>query len=369
MLDYYAKALNSKKSQNLYRSLQQFEAVSSIKIKKNNRLLTSFCSNDYLGLAQHKDVIEASATATIKYGAGASASRFISGNNVLYLQLEKSIAQMHNCDDAIVFSSGYSCAVGIMPALVEKGDLVIADRLSHSCLLDGSKLSQARLIRFLHNDSGHCRQILEQNRNKYNKCLIITEAIFSMDGDLGKIKQLLRFVDEFNAVLVADYAHDFGATPFVENHPRLLKMGTLSKSIGALGGYVAGNKNIIDYLRNFSKSLIYSTALPPAILAGAIKAIQLMQDGKLAAKALENAQYFCNLLNLPEAQSAIVPIIISNNTKLLHITQRLEDEGFLVSAIRPPTVEKNKSRLRITFSAMHDKKDIKSLAKILQNCL
>ncbi|MDX2083490.1 MAG: 8-amino-7-oxononanoate synthase [Rickettsiales bacterium] len=369
MNNSYSQALQKIKEKNLYRQLASVDIIGVNKVYKNQKNLISFCSNDYFNLSQNAAVKKAAIAAIEKFGVGATSSRYIIGNNSLYKKLEKQIARLKNCDDAVVFSSGYAAAIGTVPALVNAGDLIIADRLSHSCLLDAAKLSDARLMRFLHNDFIHAKKILTENRHKFKKCLIITETVFSMDGDVGEVSELLKLADEFNCLLIADTAHDlflsedFGA----KNRPNYLQMGTLSKAVGALGGYIAGEKNLIDYLRNFAKSQIYSTALPPAILAASLASLKIIEKKNLGKKALQNARYFCQLLNLPETKSAIVPIILGDNKKVLQIAKNLEMQGFLISAIRPPTVENNKARLRITFSSAHKKIQIKKLVKFLAN--
>ncbi len=363
--ELYQKQIEQKKSQNLYRELNEFEILSPIKVKKNGRELISFCSNDYLGLAHNKEVKKVAIEAIEKYGIGGSSSRFICGNNHLYIKLEKELADFKNANKALVFSSGYACAIGVIPALVAKGDLVVADRLIHSCLIDGVKLSGAKLIRFQHNEIKDAIRTLQENRSKYQRCLIISESVFSMDGDLGKIDELLELSQKFDSLLLVDYAHDLGIDEKPKKSANFLKMGTLSKAIGALGGYVAGDKILIDYLQNFAKSLIYSTALPPAILSASLQSLELIKQGELGKKTLKNAELFCDLMNLPKPQSAIVPIIIGDSSKTLEIAQKIEESGFLISAIRPPTVEKNKARLRVTFNYLHEENMIKELSKII----
>lgn len=361
MKDFYIEELTKKKRLGLYREVLESDVVDSVTIKRGGKNMISFASNDYFGLSQNAAVKNAAIAAIKKFGAGAGASRYVTGNNSLYRRLEKQIARMKKCDDALVFSSGYSCAIGVIPALVSDGDLIVADRLIHSSLIDGAKLSGARLIRFLHNEVDHARKILEENRAKFKKCLIVTETVFSMDGDLGKTEELLKLAEEFSAILISDDAHGL----FSNKTASHLKMGTLSKAAGSLGGYVAGDKNIIDYLRNFAKSQIYSTALPASILAASIASLKIIRSKNLAKKTLANAEYFCELMNLPKPESAIVPIIIGDSKKTLKIAKNLQKNGFVVGAIRPPTVEQNKARLRITFCADHKKSHIQKLAKIL----
>jgi len=413
------KTLENLQEKNLYRSLQESDSIDSTTIQRGNKKYISFSCNDFLGLSHHKKVKQSAIQAIEKYGVGGRASRYVTGNNALYTKLEKAIADFKNCEDAIVFSSGYASAIGVIPALVGEGDLIVADKLIHSSLIDGAKLSGARLMRFLHNDIAHAKNILLENRAKFKKCILVTETVFSMDGDLGDIKGLLKLAQEFDAILISDDAHGLwmrghelmghervdgvtnsvqqrdGATNSVQQRgvhalmpsnyiqlgtPELggvcnsaytfmpkyyIQLGTLSKAIGSLGGYVAADKTTIDYLRNFAKSQIYSTALPPAILAASLAAIKIISKKNLGKKALENAKYFCELMNLSKPVSAIVVIIIGDNKKVLEIAANIKAKGFLVSAIRPPTVEAGKSRLRLTFSAGHKKSDIKKLVEVL----
>jgi 8-amino-7-oxononanoate synthase len=418
VLNFYSAAIQSQKEKNLYRSLAKSDAVAATTIRRGAKKLTSFCCNDYLALSQNSQVKNAAIAAIKKFGVGARASRYVTGNNSLYEKLEKQIAKMKNCSDSIVFSSGYAAAIGVVPALVSEGDLILMDRLMHSSAIDGAKLSGARLMRFFHNDVSHAKKILQENRRKFKKCLIVTEAVFSMDGDLGEVFELLKLAQEFDAILLSDAAHDLFLKNGLQVRPRredgvtilgevttvgkvtnifpchlaqdchhgrhltqdchpvfttgssdlenYLQLGTLSKAVGTLGGYVAGDKILINYLRNFAKSAIYSTALPPAILAASLTSLKIIEKKNLGQKALENAQYFCELMNLPKPESAIVPIILGENKKTLAAAKKLEERGFLVSAIRPPTVEAGKARLRITFSSAHKKSQIKKLAQVLQ---
>jgi len=366
VLNFYSNAIQNLKEKNLYRALVSSDLVDFVTIKRGKKKLISFCSNDYFGLSQNSQIKKSAISAINKYGVGSGASRYVTGNNSLYKKLETQIAKLKNCDDAIVFTSGYASSIGVISALVGEGDLIVADRLIHSSLIDGIKLSGAKLMRFLHNDTVHTKNILEENRRKFKKCLIITEATFSMDGDLGEISELLKLAKKFDAILISDAAHDlfleknFSAT----NH---LQLGTLSKAVGSLGGYVAGDKILIDYLRNFAKSAIYSTALPASILVASLTSLKIIEKKNLGAKALKNAQFFCELMKLPKPQSAIVAIILGDNKKVLEIAKKVEQQGILISAIRPPTVEVGKARLRITFSSEHKKTQIKKLAQILLN--
>lgn len=384
----FQEKINLLKESNIYRELVESDALSAVVVKRGVRKFISFCSNDYFGLAHEALVKKAAVDAINKFGVGAGSSRYISGNNSLYSKLEKQIARMKNCDGAIVFSSGYQAAIGLVPALVGESDLVVADKLIHSCLLDGVKLAGARLVRFRHNDVKHCEELIKANKQQYQKILIITETVFSMDGDVGEVSRLRELARKNNCLLLTDAAHDIdfaglkvvdkkialknsqnSAQNISKNYDLHLQMGTLSKAAGSLGGYVCGNKILIDYLRNFAKSAIYTTALPPAILAASLQSLKIIAKKKPGKKVLENAQYFCELMNLPQPQSAIVVIKIGDNKKVLQIAENIAKEGFLISAIRPPTVEPKGARLRITFSALHTKKQIENLVRRLLKIL
>jgi 8-amino-7-oxononanoate synthase len=367
MFSDYINDIESLKKQNLFRKLSETEVLSSNIIRKNNKNLISFACNDYLGLSHNLALKKSAISAIKKYGVGARASRYITGNNILYKKLEKALAKFYKNDDALVFSSGYSCAIGVVKALVGEGDLIIADKLIHACLIDGAQLSQAKFIRFDHNNIEHCLKILQENRHQYKKCLILTETIFSMDGDVGKITELLNLAKKFDAILLSDDAHGLGQN--IEPHPQHLQMGTLSKALAGLGGFVVGNKILIEYLRQFSRSAIYSTALPPGILASSLQALKIISKKNLAQKSIENAQYFCQLMDLPKPESSIVIIKIGDSKKTVEIAKKVAENGFLIGAIRPPTVPQNQARLRLTFSASHRKNDIKKLAKILREIL
>ena len=367
---FFQQKLDQLKNNGLYRQPKKLESTNNNHLNLDGKTLLSFCCNDYLGLSQNEDVKGAAHQAIVKYGFGATSSRYIAGNHQLYSKLENKIATIKNTQDAIIFGSGYLSGISTISALMQKGDLIIADKLIHSCLIDGIKLSGAKLLRFKHNDIAHCLKILKRQRQNYQKCLIISETVFSMDGDLGKIPELLDLALKFNCLLLSDDAHGLGIIKqeYHKKHQDIhLQMGTFSKAVGGYGGYVCGPEILIDYLKNMAKSAIYSTALPANIIAGNIKALEIIEKDKiLAKKALENAQYFTKLLNLPKSQSCIIVIIIGNIEKTLNISDKITKSGFLISAIRPPTVPQGKSRIRITFNANHKKSDIKKLAHLLE---
>lgn len=364
MRDFFLSKISKLKQDGLYRKLEICNLKEKNVVIKEGKKLQCFASNDYLNLAHNKKVKKVAISAIKKYGASSSASRYICGNNELYEKLENEIAKFHSCENAIIFSSGYQTAIGIIPALAKKGDLIIADKLIHSCLIDGCKLSDAKLLRFKHNDILDCEKILKNDRENYQNCIIITEEIFSMDGDLGKVNEINILAKKYNCQILLDSAHSL-----YENNKKLpqniIKMGTFSKALGSFGGYVCADKITIDYLRNFAKSAIYTTALPASVIASSLQALKIVSKKNLAQKALNNAKFFCDLLNLEKPESAIVILKSSGNRNIVEIAKEIAKKGFLISAIRPPTVAS--ARLRITFCANHSKKSIKKLAQIIKN--
>lgn len=346
------------------RQLIQSERHEGVFVTRGEKRLVSMSCNDYFGLSQHPEVAEAAAQATEQYGVGAGASRLVSGNHPLYTKLEGLIAQEKQTEAAIVFGSGYLANLGAIPALVGKNDLIIADKFIHACMIDAAHLSGATFLRFAHNNPGHARMLLEANRGEHANCLILTETVYSMDGDRAKMSEFKELAAEHDAWLMSDDAHGF----FVTRQPdrALIQMGTLSKSLGGYGGYVAGSKTLIEYLQTAARSVIYSTGLPPATIAAAIAAIEILKrDEALREAPLKNARYFTQLLGIKEAESAIVPVILHENDKALAAQALLEENGFYVAAIRPPTVPENSARLRFAFSALHTKEQIEKAAELL----
>ena len=361
---------------NLRRTLHPTGRLPPIMAERGGRKLISFACNDYLGLSQHARVKEAAVQAIERYGAGAGASRLVTGNNPLYQELEATLARIKGTEAALVFGSGYLANIGIIPTLIDKGDLIVGDELMHSCMHAGARLSGAKTVLFNHNDVANCRARLAAHRSAHPKCLVMTEGVFSMDGDRAPVKALARLTEEFDAWFMTDDAHALGVigegrgSAFADECTAAdvpLQMGTLSKAAGAYGGYLCASAPVIDLIANRARSLFYSTALPPAVLASAAEALKMIEDDKdLVARPLAKARLFTERMGLEAAQSAIVPLIVGDPQKALWAAGALEDEGFLVIAIRPPTVPEGTSRLRFTFSAAHTDGDIERLAEALQ---
>ncbi len=354
-------------------------ARTGIWVERDGRRLLSFSCNDYLNLSQHPQVIAAAIDATKRYGVGAGASRLVTGNHPLYAELETPLARLKGTEAACVFGSGYLANTGIIPALAGPDDLIVMDELSHACIHAGAKLSGAKIQRYRHGDPSHAEEILGAHRGAKKRALIATDGIFSMDGDIAPLAALSQLAQRFDAWLLSDDAHGLGVigggrgSTFVNGaaHSPIqvpLQMGTLSKAVGAYGGYLCASNAVIDLMRTRARTFIYSTGLPPAVVAAAIVALDVIErDPVYAAEPLRKARLFTRALNLPDAQSAIVPVIVGDTAAALAASDRLCDNGFLVVAIRPPTVPAGTARLRFAFTAQHDDSDIARLVELVRS--
>ncbi len=358
-------------AQFLTRELEVTDRIASGIGRRNSTDLISFACNDYLGLSRHPDVIQASEEATRDLGVGAGASRLVTGNYSLYQGLEARLASLKGTEDAIVFGSGYLTNIGTIPALVGQPDLILMDETCHSCLHSGARLARSRVIRFKHNDVEDAAELLRTHRAEHRYCLLLTEGVFSMDGDLAPVAALLELANEYDAWLMTDDAHGLGVVgdgrgSSFDNGAALsvpLQMGTLSKAVGAYGGYLCTSRAVADLLRNRARSLIYSTALPPGTVAAATKALDIIaSDQDLVRVPVERARLFTDKLDLPAARSAIVPLLLGSAERALQASAHLEKAGYLVVAIRPPTVPAGTARLRCTFSAAHEAADVEGFA-------
>jgi len=378
IISIYKKKLSEINQLSQTRKLVLTDRKNNLIVNRDDKNLISFSCNDYLGLSKNKEVINASIEATRQYGSGSGASRLISGNNPLYKKLEYLLSKFKKSDDACVFGSGYLTNTGIIPALSSNKDILLYDELSHSSTNIGIKLSNAKSIKFKHNDIDHVESLLKKHRKKYFHCFILTEGVFSMDGDRGKIKELAFLAKKYNASIILDDAHGFGVLgngrgSLYELNPIpeiLIQMGTLSKAIGSYGGFVTAPKTIIKLLHNKARSLIYTTGLPPGTLAASIKSLEIiMANSEITQKPYKYAKLFCEKAELPIPESSIVSIVMHSEENAIKASKLLEKHGYYIGAIRPPTVPKNTSRLRFTFSASHKKKDIINLAQLTKNIL
>ncbi|WP_295696077.1 8-amino-7-oxononanoate synthase [uncultured Maricaulis sp.] len=363
---------------NLRRNLQETRPLGGAIVERKGRRLVNACSNDYLGLTQHPAVIEAACAASHAYGAGSGASRLVTGGHPLLFELERRLAAFKGTEDCVIFGSGYLANLAITPALAGKGDLVLVDTLAHACLHAGARLSGARFETFAHNDMADLGGKLDALRQAHRRTLILTDGVFSMDGDLAPLPELLTLADRHDAWALVDDAHGVGvigegrgtAHAFSPPAHPPLQMGTLSKALGSYGGYLCASRSVCELMRTRARPLVFTTALPPASIAAALAALDLIEtDAVLLERPMQLARRFCRSLNLADPKSPIVPILIGSETAAMEASAELELAGFLVTAIRPPTVPRGTSRLRITFNAAQEEADIDRLAEALKTIL
>jgi len=376
--------LNQLRDQSLFRELRTIEQISGPLVRVNDRIIVNFASNDYLGLSQHPSVKMAAKAAIEEFGAGAGASRLVTGTESPHTKVEKEIAAFKGVESAIVFSSGYAAAVGTITSVAGPGDVIILDKLAHACLIDGAKLSGAALRVFPHNDIAKLQSHLTWARRTYpsGKALIVTESIFSMDGTFADLAPIVELKRNFDAVLMVDEAHAtgvvgptgtgwiaaLGLTKEVD-----IQMGTLGKALGASGGFVCGSASLIQLLVNKARSFIYSTALPPASAAAASEALKIVhsQEGKiLRGQLLDNVLRFAQLLphqshRTGDTISPIFPVIIGDEGRALVLAAALLERGILAPAIRYPTVARGSARIRIALSSLHSSEQVRVLAETI----
>ncbi len=370
-LDRFAAGkLANLESAQLRRTLTQTERVDGAWVERDGRRLLSFSCNDYLNLSRHPAVIAAAVIATQRYGTGAGASRLVTGNHPLLPELEARLARLKGTEAACVFGSGYLANIGIVPVLAGRGDLVVIDELAHACLWSGARLSGAEVMAFRHNDVAHAQALLTAHRARHERVLVATDGVFSMDGDLAPLDELAEVAATHDAWLLSDDAHGIGVLNGGRGTAHAgvpLQMGTLSKAIGGYGGYLCASQPVIDLLRNRARSFVYSTGLPPGTVAGAIAALDVIAENPgYAALPLAKGRNFTALAGLPEAQSPIVPLVLGTAEAALAASRHLAEHGFLVTAIRPPTVPEGTARLRFTFTAQHPDAEIERLAELVR---
>lgn len=366
----------------LYRQRQTIQGAQGPEVSLNGTRYLNFCSNDYLGLANHPKLIEAANNALQKYGTGSGASHLVCGHSDVHQQLELELAQWTRRSRALLFSTGYMANLGVITALLGRSDQVFQDRLNHASLLDGGLLSGAKMQRFKHNDIEDLQTRLEA-KTKGN-ALVAVDGVFSMDGDLAPLPQMAEVAAQHQAWLMVDDAHGLGVLgdqgAGICNHFNLgeqqvpVLMGTLGKAVGSFGAFVAGSEALIEALIQFARPYIYTTALPPAVAAASLASVQLIRANEPLRERLQGLiRYFrqgLEQLALPPSSSttAIQPLLLGDEQRALAWSNSLKEQGIWVAAIRPPTVPKGTSRLRITLSAAHSKDHIDQLLSALSRC-
>ncbi len=354
----------------LMRTLKPTHRVDGVWVERAGRRLVSFSCNDYLGLSHHPAVKAAAKQATDLYGTGSGASRLITGDHPLFAELEARLACLKGTEAACVFGSGYLANTGTIPTFISSGDLVLVDELAHACIWAGANLSGAKVEAFAHNDMDDLAARLAKHRDGADRALVAADGVFSMDGDIAPLGEISRLCQAGDTWLLVDDAHGLGVlgggvgTAALFPDARVdLAVGTLSKAVGGYGAYVCATKPIIDFVKTRARTLVYSTGLPPANTAAAIAALDIIgSEPELVAAPLTHARRFTSTLNLPQAQSAAVPILLGDAQTALAAAAELEDKGFLAVPIRPPTVPAGTARLRIAFTAGHTPEQVDQLA-------
>jgi len=377
---YISDELKNIKEAGLYRKLNVVGSAQGAYLEINGKKYLSFCSNNYLGLANNPLVIKAVKDAVEKYGWGAGASRLVSGNMKLHEALEDEISRFKGKEASIVFPTGYMANIGTISSLVSKGDLVICDKLNHASIIDGCRLSGADFRVYPHCDMEKLENVLRRSA-KYSRKLIVTDTVFSMDGDLAPLPDIVGIALKYKAMVMVDEAHGTGVFgekgSGVVEHFNLsekvnIVMGTLSKAVGSLGGYVSGDADLINYLRNRARSFMYTTALPPAVCAASIAGIKLIQkDASLRESLWHNVRFLKEKLkvlnfNVISSESPIIPILIGDTKEAVEVSKFLYKRGILIPAIRPPTVPARSSRLRLTVMSTHTREDMERLLDALR---
>jgi len=377
------QSLQQSREQHLYRSRRIVDGPQGSRITIDGKAYLSFCSNDYLGLANHPEIIRAFQHAAEQYGVGSGAAHLISGHSTEHHLLEEELAEFVERPRALLFSTGFMANLGTVNALLDKSDSIFEDRLNHASLIDAGLSSGARFQRYPHADITALQSLI--SKSTADRKLIVTDGVFSMDGDIAPLPQLAQCAREHHAWLMVDDAHGFGVLGKqgrgslhhyqldLQNAPVL--MATLGKAFGTFGAFVAGSEELIEYLIQKARTYIYTTAIPPAIAAATRKSLQLVQQENWRRDKLQTLigrfqQGAAQLgLNLLKSSTPIQPVILGDNEKAMSVSESLYQQGTLVTAIRPPTVPVNSARLRITFSAQHEESDVDKLLAQLEQAI
>jgi 8-amino-7-oxononanoate synthase len=376
--DWLDRSLDAIHKANWYRSTQTIASKAGTIAKVDGREMLMFASNNYLGLAGDRRLIDAAISATKMYGTGATGSRLVTGHLALHEELETAIADLKNTEAALVFSSGYLANLGVIAAIVGARDLILGDEHNHSCLKKGGLLSGATAIDYQHLNLADLTIKLQQERSKYRRCLIATDSVFSMDGDLAPLREIMDLANQYDCMVLVDEAHGTGVfgdrggglTKALGIQQDLIQVGTLSKALGSLGGYVAGSAKLIDFLRNRAATWIYTTGLSPADTGAAIAAINIVKaDITLREKLWQNVGFLKQGLQNLGIQaiafdSPIIAIEVGDISQTLQMAAHLRENGIFTPAIRPPTVPT--PRIRLTLMASHTLEQIQLLMQCLQ---
>ena len=381
MYEFFKEQLDSKVKNHNLRTLKEYCPIDAVRVKRDDKEYLMMASNNYLGLTFDPRVIEGAVKGAQQYGTGSGGSRLVSGTFPLFTELENALTKFKNTEKALVFNTGYMANVGTISAIADKNTIIFSDALNHASIIDGCRLSRGNVKAYSHCDVDELKYLLKQvNRN--TRKLIVTDGVFSMDGDIAPLDKLYELSRDYNALLMVDDAHATGtignghgtAAYFNLEKEIDIQLGTLSKSLGSVGGYVAANSTIIDYLVNTSRSFIFSTALSPADIGASLTALQILEtDATVLGRLQANVNYMADqLLSMgidATNETPIFPILIGSNEDTLAVSDYLYEAGIIGTAIRPPTVPIGESRIRLTVTAAHDKEQINYVCQSLHKAM
>lgn len=381
MYEFFKEQLDAKVQNHNLRTLKEYCPIDAVRVKRDNKEYLMMASNNYLGLTFDSRVIEGALKGARQYGTGSGGSRLVSGTFPLFTELENELAKFKNTEKALVFNTGYMANVGTISAIVDKNTIIFSDSLNHASIIDGCRLSKATIKAYSHCDVDELKFLLKQADRNARK-LIVTDGVFSMDGDIAPLDKLYELSREYNALLMVDDAHATGtignghgtAAYFNLEKEIDIQLGTLSKSLGSVGGYVASNSTIIDYLVNTSRSFIFSTALSPVDIGAALAALHVLEtDTSVLGRLQENVNYMSDQLTSmgidATNETPIFPILIGSNENTLAVSDYLYEAGIIGTAIRPPTVPIGESRIRLTVTAAHNKEQIDYVCHTLHKAM
>ena len=377
MFNRYSETLVKRQEESQFRSPRTYTPIDATHVMYEGSTYLMMASNNYLGLTHHPHVKDRALQAIQQYGTGSGGARLTSGSFPLFQELEPRLAQWKDCEKALTFTAGFMANLGTISALVHKGDIIFSDELNHASLIDGCRLSGAKVQVYPHKDVAGLESLLSQSKH-YGMRFIITDGVFSMDGDIAPLPELLELAERYDALLIVDDAHATGvigegrgtAHHFHCENPRIITTGTMSKALGSIGGYVCGSQTIIDYIINHSRPFIFATALSPADIGTSIGALEvLVEEPSVYQKLRSNTEYMHNALQslgIPSSDDTpIFPIIIGSNEDTLEASRLCEREGIILSGIRPPTVPVNTGRLRLTVTAAHTEAELQRVIQVL----
>lgn len=377
----FEKELEILKEKNTFRKIPNISKKHGTSVNIDGKTLLNFSSNDYLNISTNKDLIKEFLNAysdSAEFQFSSASARLLSGTTSIYKELEATLANLFKKNSALIFNTGYQCNLGVISALTKKGDLILSDKLNHASIIDGMKLSEAEFKRYKHLDYKNLEELLIKHRNDYKKVLIISESVFSMDGDIADIKKLVELKEKYNCLLMIDEAHAFctigkGLTGISQGIDIDILTATFGKALGSFGAFAVGNKSTIDYLINKARSFIFSTSIPPINIAWTnwllTKKINFLYEQKeKLAKNIEKTHQYLNENDLKTiSQSQIIPIVLGSDEKAVSTAEQLRNLGYFVLPIRPPTVPPNTSRLRLSLTSDLEFEQIKGLIDYVKN--